>query len=201
MEDVGAEYIPLLTRAVLPTDLAPLARFDTAASRYHKGVYTRKRADLVTQINTTLSPLFLGQLKNLHRSALTTFKKDLVDGVRSGGDYDFGTIVQDAGKKAEEFFESGAREVAGLAPLGIKEEEGEEKQPIDAEWSYVDEFEQLKHEMQLVADQCRKDETKKMVNSIEVSSRFFSPDGAVLTMRRLENLHSANLGASGSSSQ
>ncbi|KIO29400.1 hypothetical protein M407DRAFT_169746 [Tulasnella calospora MUT 4182] len=163
----GGRIVEELGRTMSTWKQSALTRFDTAASRYHKGVYTRKRADLLAQLNTTLSPLFLGQLKNLHRSALTTFKKDLVDGVRTGGDYDFGTIVQDAGKKAEEFFESGAREAAGLAPLGIKEEEGEEKQPIDAEWSYTDEFEQLKHEMQLVADQCRKDETKKMVNSIE----------------------------------
>lgn len=117
-----------------------------------------------------MTALFLGQLKNLHRQALATFKKDLVEGVRGSGEYDFGEIVVSARQKAETFFETAARESAGLAPVGVKEEEGEESVPIDTDWSYEDEFEQLRHEMGLVADQCRKDETKKMINNIEVCS-------------------------------
>ncbi|KAG8900267.1 Dynamin-like GTPase that mediates homotypic ER fusion [Tulasnella sp. 403] len=144
-----------------------LTRFDTAASRYHKGVYGRKRTSLITQLNTILSPLFLGQLKNLHRQALSTFKKQLVDTVRGGGDYDFGAIVTEASTKAEVYFQTAAREALGLSPLEVKEEEGHETLPIDPEWTYEEEFQQLKHEMGLVADQCRKDETKKMVNAIE----------------------------------
>lgn len=144
------------------------ARFDSSASRYHKGVYTRKREGLVTQLNSSLSPLFLGQLKNLHRQNLTKFKQALVDGVRVSGEYDFGAIVVQARQSAESSFETEARECAGLGPLGIKEEPGHESQPIDPDWTYEEEFEQLKHEMGLVADQFRKDETKKMINTIEV---------------------------------
>ncbi|KAG8882818.1 Dynamin-like GTPase that mediates homotypic ER fusion [Tulasnella sp. 332] len=144
-----------------------MTRFDTSASRYHKGVYIRKREGLVNQINSSLSPLFLGQLKNLHRQNLAKFKQALVDGVRVGGDYDFGAIVVQARQSAESSFETEARECVGLGPLGIKEEPGHESQPIDPDWTYEEEFEQLKHEMSLVADQFRKDETKKMINNIE----------------------------------
>ncbi|KAG9024686.1 Dynamin-like GTPase that mediates homotypic ER fusion [Tulasnella sp. JGI-2019a] len=144
-----------------------ITRFDTSASRYHKGVYTRKREGLVAQLNSSLSPLFLGQLKNLHRQNLTKFKQALVDGVRVSGDYDFGAIVVNARQNAESAFETEARECAGLGPLGIKEEPGHETQPLDPDWAHDEEFDQLKHEMGLVADQFRKDETKKMINAIE----------------------------------
>jgi hypothetical protein len=38
------------------------------------------------------------------------------------------------------------------------------------DWTWEDEFVLLKEEMASVGDQCRKDETKKMVNTIEVGS-------------------------------
>jgi hypothetical protein len=38
----------------------------------------------------------------------------------------------------------------------------------DADWSFQEELEQLKEEITHVADQLRADETKKMVNLIEV---------------------------------
>jgi protein SEY1 len=143
--------------------LLPSARFDTAASRYHQGVYQRKRQDFIAQLGAALLPLFTGQLKNLHRQVLSNFKADLTNGVRVGGEYDFGSIVTEARQRAESTFESGAKEALGVtnSAQGVDE-------PIDAEWVYEDEFEQLKSEMSLVADQFRKDETKKMVNSIEV---------------------------------
>jgi hypothetical protein len=37
----------------------------------------------------------------------------------------------------------------------------------DASWSYDDELRSLRRDLKLIADQCRSDETKKMINSIE----------------------------------
>ncbi|KAJ2922202.1 hypothetical protein H1R20_g14882, partial [Candolleomyces eurysporus] len=127
-----------------------LARYDRDASRYHKGVYTRKRADLVSVIDQTLSPLFLGQLKNLHKQCLATFKKDLLDGLK-GEDYSFGDVVTKATKKVEDAYSTVAKEafVEGT------------------DWNWEDDLDLLKEETRGVADQCRKDETKKMVNQIE----------------------------------
>lgn len=37
----------------------------------------------------------------------------------------------------------------------------------ETDWQYEDEYELLKEDITLIADQCRSDETKKMVNVIE----------------------------------
>ncbi|KDQ21608.1 hypothetical protein BOTBODRAFT_208395 [Botryobasidium botryosum FD-172 SS1] len=127
-----------------------MARFDRDASRYHPGVYARKRADLVAQINSGLGPLFLGQLKNLHKFALSSFKKEVLAGIKGDG-YDFGEVVLGATARNEGLFREGATEV--LLP--------------DTDWSYEEELQQLSHDISLIADQCRADETKKMVSNIE----------------------------------
>jgi hypothetical protein len=99
--------------------------------------------------------LFLGQLKNLHKHCLTTFKSDLLSGLR-GPEYDFAEVVLKAREKCERKFSEGAKEA-------VVEQGGS--------WVWEEELELLKEEMKSVADTCRKDETKKMVNLIEVSER------------------------------
>ena len=135
---------------------AQLARYDQNASRYHQGVYQRKRADLVSVMESNLSPLFVGQLKNLHKSCLVSFKREMLEGMR-GESYSFAEIVSGARSKFEQLFLTGAKE---LLVQGV-------------DWSYDDEYTLFQDEIQLVADQCRKDETKKMVNVIEVGFFVF----------------------------
>ena len=101
-------------------------------------------------MESTLTPLFLGQLKNLHKSCLVSFKREMLEGMR-GESYSFADIVGDARSKFEQLFLTGAGE------LLIE----------DVNWSYDEEYSSFQEEIQLVADQCRKDETKKMVNVIE----------------------------------
>ena len=132
------------------------ARYDRDASRYHPGVYKRKRADLVAVLDSTLSPLFFGQLKNLHRSCLVQFKEEMHAGMR-GENYNFADIVKAARELWEKTFVDGAQEAVPV--------EGEEA----VHWGYEEEFNLLREEMGSVADQCRRDETKKMVNVIEAS--------------------------------
>ncbi|KAJ7594483.1 root hair defective 3 GTP-binding protein [Mycena floridula] len=128
-----------------------LTRYDRDASRYHQGVYQRKRTDLVTSLDSTLSPLFIGQLKNLHKQCLVTFKKEMLDGLKGEG-YSFSDVVQEARRKCELNFSQTAKEAVI--------EEGED-------WSWTEELELLREEVGSVASQCRKDETKKMINLIE----------------------------------
>jgi protein SEY1 len=106
----------------------------------------------LASIDAVLSPLFLGQLKNLHKTCLVTFKKELLDGLKGEG-YSFADVVSKARVECEKTFTDSAQEALV---------EG-------TDWVWEDEFESLKEEMGSVADQCRKDETKKMVNLIEVS--------------------------------
>ncbi|KAK6997085.1 protein SEY1 [Favolaschia claudopus] len=127
-----------------------LTRYDRDASRYHQGVYKRKRADLVAALDATLSPLFLGQLKNLHKTCLVAFKKEMLDGLHGEG-YSFADVVSTARERCLGRFEAGAKEA-------LVEE---------TDWTWEDEMVSLKEEVKSVADQCRKDETKKMVNLIE----------------------------------
>lgn len=128
------------------------AKYDKDASRYHQGVYKRKRVDLIASLDSTLSPLFIGQLKNLHKACLVAFKKEMLDSIR-GDNYSFADVVSKARQQCESNFASGAKETLI---------EG-------TDWSWEDEFELLKEEMEGVGNQCRKDETKKMINNIEVN--------------------------------
>nr|GAT44302.1 predicted protein [Mycena chlorophos] len=127
-----------------------LTRYDRDASRYHQGVYKRKRVDLVAALDAVLTPLFLRQLKNLHKTCLVAFKKELLDGLRGEG-YNFADVVSKARERCLGRFEAAAKEALIEGP----------------EWTYEDELVSLKEEVRSVADQCRKDETKKMVNQIE----------------------------------
>lgn len=118
-------------------------------------MYKRKRSDLVAVLDSTLSPLFQGQLKNLAKQSLVTFKQEILDGLK-GDNYDFAEIVGAARKRCQQRFTDGAKEALV---------EG-------TDWSFEEDFNALSEEVQLVADQCRKDETKKMVNVIEVCGRL-----------------------------
>lgn len=133
------------------------ARYDRDASRYHKEVYSRKRTDLLASVDSVLSPLFIGQLKNQHKACLVAFKKEMLDGLR-GENSNFADVVSTAKDKCEELFVSVAKE----AKLE------------DSEWIWEDELEMLRDEIKSVSDQCRVDETKKMVNQIEVRNKCLS---------------------------
>ncbi|KAI6121544.1 RHD3/Sey1 [Pisolithus sp. B1] len=129
-----------------------LARYDHDASRYHNGVYTRKRIDLCATITSTLSPLFLGQLKNLHKLCLATFKASLQTSLSPGArDNDFADAIGRAKRECEESFLTVAQEVC------IEEKE----------WAWEEELLLLREEMGAVAEVFRKDETKKVVNLVE----------------------------------
>lgn len=127
-----------------------LAAFDTAASRYHQGVYQRKRDELMGKMNSSLSPLFVGQLKNLHREILRDFRSGLASSLK-GDNYDFGQLVTSAQQASEERFISAAKQI----------------KLSDTDWSYEDGLSQLKDELKAIADTLRSEETKKMVIQIE----------------------------------
>ena len=121
-------------------------------------------------MESTLIPLFLGQLKNLHKSCLVSFKREMLEGMRGEG-YNFAEIVGGARSKFEQLFLTGAKE---LLMEGVN-------------WSYEEEYSLFQEEIQSVADQCRKDETKKMVNVIEVGLCFVhDPNPLILPKRNFK---------------
>ncbi|KAK4053275.1 Dynamin-like GTPase that mediates homotypic ER fusion [Microbotryomycetes sp. JL221] len=129
---------------------AALAVFDQAASRYHSGVYQRKRAELLSKLNIALSPFFLSQLKNLHKLVLKDFRKQIQDALKVEG-YDFAKVVDQTTKKAEDDFDHEAREVL----------------LDETSWSAEETKAQLREDMVAIADLLRVEETKKMVAEIE----------------------------------
>ena len=82
-----------------------------------------------------------------------SFKAVIVAGLKVDG-YNFADVVTKARAGAEALFIDGAREAVVV--------EG------DTTWQWEEELRMLRDEIQSVADQLRKDETKKMVNAIEV---------------------------------
>ncbi|KAI0730269.1 root hair defective 3 GTP-binding protein [Fomitopsis betulina] len=147
-----------------------LTRYDRDASRYHQGVYKRKRTDLVGVLDSTLSPLFLGQLKNLHKASLVKFKDEMLQGMRGEG-YNFALVVNAARGRCEKRFIDGAKEALV---------EG-------TDWTYEEEYELLQQEIRSVANQCRKDETKKMVNTIERNFKKQISEPVELALNRPEH--------------
>lgn len=84
-----------------------LGKFDRDASRYHAAVYQKKRTDLLTSLHVAVSPLFLGQLKNLHKILAAQFVKHLSSGLKEPG-YDFAEVVSRLEKHARKSFLEGA---------------------------------------------------------------------------------------------
>ena len=132
-----------------------------------------------------LSPLFLGQLKNLHKEVLTTFRQELKEELR-GESYHFGEVVMKARERLESRFKAGAEEARK-----VKEDDESE-----AEWSWREEEELLKDDVSAVASQMRADETKKMVNQIEVCGQILALGHCTLICSTSANFQEANFRAS-----
>lgn len=90
--------------------------FETEASRYHKGVYTRKRVELEGKIDTRLKALYQGQLAAAHKSGVASFSDAVAGAVKTGqkkgASYEFADIVAQEKVVALKQFESEARSLA-----------------------------------------------------------------------------------------
>lgn len=90
--------------------------FETEASRYHKGVYTRKRVELEGKVDTRLKALYHGQLSAAHKSGVTSFSEAVAGAVKAGqkkgSSYEFADIVEREKAVALKQFEAEARSLA-----------------------------------------------------------------------------------------
>ncbi|KAI9260508.1 RHD3/Sey1 [Phascolomyces articulosus] len=146
--------IPILEKAQTIPDLGEqmkdirseaLESFDKNASRYHQGVYEKKRKEMLAKLNTQLNVFFVGQLKNLHKKAITMFEENLKAELKKPS-YNFAEIVESCLKEADDLFVNGAKDIV-LA---------------DTDWSYTHEHSQLEEAFAKVSAQARADEFKKM---------------------------------------
>lgn len=100
MDDLGKQMLDIRAEAI--------ASFDKNASRYHQGVYQKKRLDMLTKLNTQLNVLFVGQLKNLHKKSIVMFDEGLKAELKKPN-YNFAVAVESWLKSATDFFLNGAK--------------------------------------------------------------------------------------------
>lgn len=121
LEEQQAEGV----RAGKPTVLADLGEtgrnarvsavkaFEVEASRYHKGVFARKRVELEGKIDTRLKALYAGQLQAAHKAGVSSFtdkvSASVKAGQKKGASYDFSDIVTREKEAALKQFESEAK--------------------------------------------------------------------------------------------
>ncbi|KAF2854972.1 GTP-binding protein-like protein Sey1, partial [Plenodomus tracheiphilus IPT5] len=130
--------------------------FETNASRYHKGVYKRKQAELEGKVDVRLKALFQKQLTAAHKSGVQTFTDAVSAAVKSGqkkgASYDFAQIVASEKTKALEKFETDAKAMTI---------EG-------ADWSsHLHELKIYKKELDDVSGRLRKEEMRRLATRIE----------------------------------
>lgn len=140
-----------------------LKAFETQASRYHKGVYTRKRQELEGKVDTRLKALYQGQLAAAHKSGVQAFSEAVSGkvkaGQKAGGGYEFAEIV--AGEKAKtlEFFK---KEAQSLAVQGVP-------------WTnFKSQYLLFDKELGEVSSRLRKEEMRRLATRVErwVKSRL-----------------------------
>ena len=150
------EVLGGLGAAMRTARMKTFKNFETEASRYHKGVYGRKKAELESKIDSRLRVLFQGQLSAAHKSGVRHFS-DAVSaavkaGQKKGASYDFAEIVDREKKIALSKFEKEAR---GILVEG-------------ASWSnYKQEMSLYQKELSEVSGRLRRDEMRRLATRVE----------------------------------
>jgi hypothetical protein len=133
-----------------------LKDFETEASRYHKGVYTRKRAELENKVDSRLKALFKGQLSAAHKAGVHDFSEAVSAAVKAGqkkgASYDFAQIVDSESKKAFARYEQQAK-----ATLVTGTPWSDYKQELNLYRSDLDE----------VSGKLRKEEMRRLATRVE----------------------------------
>ncbi|RSM18801.1 Protein SEY1 [Fusarium ambrosium] len=116
LEDKQAEALKLGVATVLPdlgvsgseARLKCIKAFEVQASRYHKGVYSRKRQELEGKVDARLKALYQGQLAAAHKAGVAAFGEAVANkvkaGQKAGGAYEFAEIVANEKRKTLDIF-------------------------------------------------------------------------------------------------
>lgn len=150
------EVIEGLGAAMKAARLDTIKNFETEASRYHKGVYQRKRVELESKIDTRLKALYSGQLSAAHKDGVQHFSDAVSGAVKSGqkkgASYDFAEIVKEQKKVALQRFDTAGKE-ASLEGLP---------------WSnYKQELILYQKDLDKISGQLRRDEMRRLATRVE----------------------------------
>ncbi|KAH6695812.1 RHD3/Sey1, partial [Plectosphaerella plurivora] len=103
-----------------------LQAFEVQASRYHKGVYSRKRVDLESKIDGRLKTLYFAHLTAAHKTGITNFSNAVTaavkTGQKSGATYEFAEIVAEEKEACLKYFKKEAKSlgIEGVAWTNFK---------------------------------------------------------------------------------
>lgn len=182
LEEKQAESVSLGKLTVLK-DLGTMGKaarvksikaFESEASRYHKGVYTKKRMELEGKIDTRLKALYQGQLAAAHKSGVASFS-DAVSGAvkagqKKGASYEFADIVEREKKIALKRFETEAK---SLAIEGVP-------------WSnFKPQYNLYEKELDEVSGTLRKEEMRRLATRVERWVRSRLGDSVGLEFNKL----------------
>ena len=142
---------------------ACMKAFETSASRYHKGVYTRKRQELEGKVDTRLKTLYQGQISAAHKAGVAAFSEAVSNkvkaGQKAGGGYEFAEIVTHEKTKTLEIFKV---EAQSLAIQGVP-------------WTnFKSQYLLFEAELDEVSGRLRKEEMRRLATRVErwVKSRL-----------------------------
>ena len=150
------EILGGLGAAMRSARMKTIKNFDTEASRYHKGVYGRKKSELESKIDSRLKILFQGQLAAAHKSGVPEFSEAVSGAVKAGqkkgASYDFAEIVEKEKKNAITKFD---REARGVLVEG-------------APWSnYKQEMALYQKDLNEVSGRLRREEMRRLATRVE----------------------------------
>lgn len=145
-----------LGSAMRTARMKTIKAFETEASRYHKGVYARKKSELEHKLDDRLKILFRGQLSASHKSGVHQFSEAVSAAVKAGqkkgASYDFAEIVDREKKSALSRYEKEAKSVLV---------EG-------APWSsYKQELSLYQKELNEVSGRLRREEMRRLATRVE----------------------------------
>ncbi|KAI9679204.1 MAG: Dynamin-like GTPase that mediates homotypic ER fusion [Caeruleum heppii] len=150
------ELLPKLGQTMTHARTRVIKDFETEASRYHKAVYTRKRAELCSKVDARLRTLFQGQLSALHKLGIDHFSEAVSTAVKAGqkkgNSYDFAEIVTRETRGATNWYETQA----------------ESAKVTGAPWSdYKHEISLFRKELDTVSARLRKEEMRRLASRVE----------------------------------
>ncbi|SPQ20615.1 e7f7be94-434f-4c8d-b2b4-396a504c7fff [Thermothielavioides terrestris] len=148
--------------------------FETQASRYHKGVYATKRAELESKIDTRLKAVYQTQLSAAHKAGVAAFSEAVMSAVKAGqkagGAYEFADIVAKQKKKTLDVFR---KEAQSLLIPGV------------AWTNFKPQYRLFEKELDEVSARLRKEEMRRLAIRVERWVRSRLGDAIGLEFNRL----------------